>query len=87
MTIALEALQQIGVTLWHVLPWLAGLGVVFAILSRWQRVRGNQRRLNREREHDSEARGASEATAERASHSHRNVFVSCSLPLSCARLA
>src|SRR3569833_3206022 len=35
MKLALEALQQIGVTLWHVLPWLEGLGEVFAILSRW----------------------------------------------------
>ena len=35
MKIALEALQQIGITLWHVLPWLAAMAVVFAVLSRW----------------------------------------------------
>jgi sterol desaturase/sphingolipid hydroxylase (fatty acid hydroxylase superfamily) len=34
MTLALEVLEQLGITLWHVLPWLAGLGVVFALLSR-----------------------------------------------------
>jgi sterol desaturase/sphingolipid hydroxylase (fatty acid hydroxylase superfamily) len=34
MTIALETLDQVLLTLWHVLPWLAGLGVVFALLSR-----------------------------------------------------
>ena len=42
MTLALEALEQIGVTLWHVLPWLAGLGVVFAILSRWSPLNGGR---------------------------------------------
>ena len=35
MKIASEMLWQFGVTLWHVLPWLAGMGLVFAILSRW----------------------------------------------------
>src|SRR3954464_3384865 len=35
MTLAWQALEQIGITLWHVLPWLAGLGLVFAVLSRW----------------------------------------------------
>lgn len=35
MKLAFEALEQIGITLWHVLPWLAGLGFVFAVLSRW----------------------------------------------------
>ena len=35
MKIAYEILVQILLTLWHVLPWLAGLGVVFAVLSRW----------------------------------------------------
>ncbi len=35
MTTALEVLDQILLTLWHVLPWLAGLGAVFAVLSRW----------------------------------------------------
>jgi len=29
-----EALDQLLLTLWHVLPWLAGLGIVFAVLSR-----------------------------------------------------
>ena len=35
MTIAYEVLVQILLTLWHVLPWLAGLGLGFAVLSRW----------------------------------------------------
>ena len=35
MSLILQASEQIGITLWRVLPWLAGLGVVFAILSRW----------------------------------------------------
>lgn len=34
MTLALEVLQQLWLTVWHVLPWLAGLGVAFAVLSR-----------------------------------------------------
>jgi sterol desaturase/sphingolipid hydroxylase (fatty acid hydroxylase superfamily) len=34
MTLALDALDQTLLTLWHVLPWLAGLGVAFALLSR-----------------------------------------------------
>lgn len=34
MTLLLEASEQFAITLWHVLPWLAGLGVAFAILSR-----------------------------------------------------
>ena len=35
MTIAYEVLVQILLTLWHVLPWLVGLSLVFALLSRW----------------------------------------------------
>ncbi|MEO8300581.1 MAG: sterol desaturase family protein [Rhizomicrobium sp.] len=35
MKLAFEALDQILLTLWHVLPWLAGLGLGFALLSRW----------------------------------------------------
>jgi sterol desaturase/sphingolipid hydroxylase (fatty acid hydroxylase superfamily) len=35
MTIAYEVLVQILLTLWHVLPWLAGLSLGFAVLSRW----------------------------------------------------
>ena len=42
MKLFLEALAQIGVTLWHVLPWLAGLGVVFAVLSRWSPLNGGR---------------------------------------------
>lgn len=34
MKLAGEVLDQLLITLWHVLPWLAGLGVVFAVLSR-----------------------------------------------------
>ena len=34
MKLAFEVLDQILLTLWHVLPWLAGIGVVFAVLSR-----------------------------------------------------
>lgn len=34
MKLAHEILDQILLTLWHVLPWLAGMGVVFALLSR-----------------------------------------------------
>lgn len=34
MKLAGEVLDQLLLTLWHVLPWLAGLGLVFAILSR-----------------------------------------------------
>ena len=34
MKLAHDALEQTLLTLWHVLPWLAGLGVVFALLSR-----------------------------------------------------
>lgn len=33
MKLAWEALEQLGITLWHVLPWLAGLAVVFTLLS------------------------------------------------------
>ena len=49
MKLALAALDQLLVTLWHTLPWLAGLGLVFAVLSRlspcnagkpWWRKRG-----------------------------------------------
>ncbi len=35
MAAALEVLDQIALTLWHVWPWLAGMGAAFAILSRW----------------------------------------------------
>jgi len=35
MKVALEVLEQFAVTLWHVLPWLAGLAIVFTVLSRW----------------------------------------------------
>ncbi|HEX4634768.1 MAG TPA: sterol desaturase family protein [Rhizomicrobium sp.] len=35
MTTAFEVLQQILVTWWHTLPWLAGMGLAFSILSRW----------------------------------------------------
>ena len=35
MKLAHEILDQILLTLWHVLPWLAGMGVVFAVLSRF----------------------------------------------------
>ncbi len=34
MKIALDVLYQMLITLWHVLPWLAGAGLVFAVLSR-----------------------------------------------------
>lgn len=34
MTLALEVLDQILLTLWHILPWLAGAGLVFTLLSR-----------------------------------------------------
>jgi sterol desaturase/sphingolipid hydroxylase (fatty acid hydroxylase superfamily) len=34
MISAFEALDQVLLTLWHVLPWLAGLGLGFAVLSR-----------------------------------------------------
>ncbi len=34
MELFFEATQQIFITLWHVLPWLLGLGVAFALLSR-----------------------------------------------------
>jgi sterol desaturase/sphingolipid hydroxylase (fatty acid hydroxylase superfamily) len=30
-----EVSEQVFITLWHVLPWLAGLGVAFALLSRF----------------------------------------------------
>lgn len=35
MKLALEALNQLFVTLWHVLPWLASLAIVFTLLSRF----------------------------------------------------
>jgi sterol desaturase/sphingolipid hydroxylase (fatty acid hydroxylase superfamily) len=31
--LAFEALEQLLLTLWHVLPWLAGMGLVFTVLS------------------------------------------------------
>jgi len=34
MKMTLEVLEQILLTLWHVFPWLVGMGVVFAVLSR-----------------------------------------------------
>jgi hypothetical protein len=33
VTLALNVLHQILITLWHVLPWLAASGLVFAVLS------------------------------------------------------
>jgi sterol desaturase/sphingolipid hydroxylase (fatty acid hydroxylase superfamily) len=42
MKLALEALYQILLTLWHVLPWLAGMGVVFAVLSRLSPCNGGK---------------------------------------------
>ena len=33
MKLALDVLNQIQITLWHVLPWLAASGLVFAVLS------------------------------------------------------
>jgi sterol desaturase/sphingolipid hydroxylase (fatty acid hydroxylase superfamily) len=33
MKVASEMLWQFAVTLWHVVPWLAGMGLVFAVLS------------------------------------------------------
>lgn len=33
MKLALEVLEQLLLTVWHVLPWLAGIGIVFAALS------------------------------------------------------
>jgi len=35
MKIALEVLEQILLTLWHVFPWLVGMGVAFGVLSRF----------------------------------------------------
>ena len=35
MKVALEVLGQILLTVWHVVPWLAGVGVAFSVLSRW----------------------------------------------------
>jgi sterol desaturase/sphingolipid hydroxylase (fatty acid hydroxylase superfamily) len=32
--LAVEVLEQLLLTVWHVLPWLAGLGLVFTLLSR-----------------------------------------------------
>ncbi len=34
MTLALQVLEQLWLTIWHVLPWLVGMGVVFSLLSR-----------------------------------------------------
>jgi sterol desaturase/sphingolipid hydroxylase (fatty acid hydroxylase superfamily) len=34
MQLLFDVTEQMAITLWHVLPWLAGLGVVFAVLSR-----------------------------------------------------
>jgi sterol desaturase/sphingolipid hydroxylase (fatty acid hydroxylase superfamily) len=34
MQLLFDVTEQMAITLWHVLPWLAGLGVVFALLSR-----------------------------------------------------
>jgi len=42
MTIAYDVLVQILLTLWHVLPWLAGLSLGFAILSRWSPCNAGQ---------------------------------------------
>jgi sterol desaturase/sphingolipid hydroxylase (fatty acid hydroxylase superfamily) len=35
MTMAFQVLQQILATWWHTLPWLAGMGLVFTVLSGW----------------------------------------------------
>src|SRR5690348_10407211 len=35
MKIAWDVSYQILITMWHTLPWLAGIGVVFAVLSRF----------------------------------------------------
>jgi sterol desaturase/sphingolipid hydroxylase (fatty acid hydroxylase superfamily) len=35
MQLALEFLDQIFLTIWHVLPWLVGMGIGFALLSWW----------------------------------------------------
>ena len=35
MKITLEVLYQLLLTVWHVLPWLAAVGVAFAFLSHW----------------------------------------------------
>jgi sterol desaturase/sphingolipid hydroxylase (fatty acid hydroxylase superfamily) len=32
--LASDILEQLAITLWHVLPWLAGLAIVFSLLSR-----------------------------------------------------
>jgi sterol desaturase/sphingolipid hydroxylase (fatty acid hydroxylase superfamily) len=42
MKLALEVLGQILLTLWHVLPWLAGMGLAFAILSRLSPCNGGK---------------------------------------------
>jgi len=42
MKLALEVLGQILLTLWHVLPWLAGMGLVFAVLSRLSPCNGGK---------------------------------------------
>lgn len=35
MELAFGIANQLFVTLWRVLPWLAGMGIVFSVLSRW----------------------------------------------------
>lgn len=35
MRLALEVCEQLFLTLWHVLPWMAGMGIGFALLSWW----------------------------------------------------
>ena len=42
MQLAFEAAQQLWLTVWHVLPWLAGLAVVFTLLSRLSPCNGGK---------------------------------------------
>ena len=42
MKLLFDVLGQIEVTLWHVLPWLAGTGLVFGVLSRWMPLNGGR---------------------------------------------
>ena len=55
MKLAHDVLDQFLLTLWHVFPWLAGMGVVFRVLSRlspcnkgkdwWEKEAGSVHRL------------------------------------------
>jgi sterol desaturase/sphingolipid hydroxylase (fatty acid hydroxylase superfamily) len=42
MKVASETLWQFGVTLWHVVPWLAGMGLLFGLLSRLAPLNGGR---------------------------------------------